>query len=123
MKTKNSPPRPSTFEAILKGRCPACHLGKVSKGFFGVERECPECGYKIGQENGYFLGAMMVGFFAVSALIIPPLIYLKVTGADDTLIILFPFLEYAILGPLLTYYAKIIWIHVGYHSGERMNRD
>ena len=115
--------RPSTFEAILKGRCPQCHIGKVSKGILGVERACPECGYKLGQENGYFLGAMMIGFMAVSILTIPPMIYLKMSGADDQWIIIFPFLEYAILGPLLTYYSKILWIHVGYHSGERMKRD
>ncbi len=121
---KNSSPvsdRPSTFEAILRGRCPECHRGKVSKGIVNMEKLCPECGYKISQESGYFLGAMMIGFFATSALTIPPMIYLKVSGADDWVIILYPFLQYLILGPLLTYYAKIIWTHVGYRF-EQMNR-
>jgi uncharacterized protein (DUF983 family) len=109
--------------AILKGLCPACRAGKVSKGVFGMEKECPICGYRINQESGYFLGAMMVGFLAASALTIPPVILLKVMGADDWVIIAYPFLQYAILGPLLIHYAKIIWVHAGYRAGEKMNRE
>lgn len=81
-----------------------------------MKKVCPGCGYNLHPEDGYYLGAMMVAFFLTSALTIPPVIYLKVTGAEDAVLIGYPFVQYLILGPLLTYYAKVIWAHVGYQA-------
>ncbi len=113
----------STFSAIVNAKCPVCHTGKISSGYFGMEKACPHCGYDLRQEEGYFLGAMMIGFFATAALTIPPVLFLKFAGFEDSIIIAYPFLQYLVLGPLLTYYAKIAWVHVGYHAGERMKRN
>lgn len=116
-------PQPiSTFDLIRKGLCPQCHQGKITSGFIGMKRVCPSCGYDLHPESGYYLGAMMVSFFIVSVLTIPPVIALKVLGADDFWIIAYPFLQYLILGPLLMHYAKIIWAHLGYRAGKKMNR-
>ncbi len=114
--------RPSLFQAILGGRCPECRIGKVSDGYFGMKKRCPHCGHDIEQENGYFLGAMMVAFFATAALTIPPVLILKFMGFDDSIVLTYPFLQYLVLGPLLTYYAKIAWVHAGYYAKHRMEK-
>jgi len=107
------------FELILKGFCPECHEGKITKGFIGMQRVCPHCHYNLNPEPGYYLGAMMVSFFAIALLTIPPVIFLKVSGADDRLIIGYPFVQYLILGPVFTHYSKVIWAHLGYRSTKK----
>jgi hypothetical protein len=66
---------------------------------------------------------MMVGFFATSALTIPPVVILKFSGADDATVLTYPFLQFMVLGPFLTHYAKVIWAHVGYKAGKKMEQD
>ena len=117
--TKNSK---GLISSILSANCPECRQGSISDGFFGMKKKCPNCGYNLNPESGYFLGAMMVAFFITSFLTIPPMVYLKFTGADDRLLIAYPFIQYAIIGPVLIYYAKIIWVYVGHRADQKMNK-
>ena len=81
-----------------------------------MAKVCPNCGYDLHPEPGYYLGAMMVGFIAISIFTVPPVVMLKLSGADDSVLLAYPFLQYLILGPIITHYAKVIWAHLGYKS-------
>lgn len=110
------------LSSIAQGKCPECFTGKISKGLFGMERKCPHCGYDLNPETGYFLGAMMLAFLATSILTVPPLVVMKFMGVEDRVLLIYPILQYLILGPLLTYYAKILWVYVGHRAGKKMDR-
>lgn len=112
--------RPSILMLTLKECCPECLEGKICKGIVAMEKKCPVCGYDLTQESGYFLGSMMLSFVLTAILTIPPLIFLKVTGAEDRTLILYPFIQYLFLAPLLMYYTKIMWVHVGYRAHLKM---
>jgi uncharacterized protein (DUF983 family) len=106
----------NTIQLIAKGLCPQCHVGKITQGFIGMAKVCPHCQYNLHPESGYYLGAMMVGFLAVSILTIPPVIILKLMGVDDSIILAYPLIQYLILGPIITHYSKVIWAHLGYRT-------
>jgi hypothetical protein len=63
---------------------------------------------------------MMVSFMATTMLTVPFVIALKLAGADVSLLVLFPFLEFAILGPILLYYARIIWLYLEFSMTRRL---
>jgi uncharacterized protein (DUF983 family) len=108
---------------VLRARCPSCRKGKVTRGVFAIRPRCPECGYDFHPEPGYYLGAMMVGFLATAILTVPPMIALKVAGADIAVVIGYPFVQFAVLGPLLLRYARILWLHLERTTTRRLDRD
>ncbi|EMR03024.1 DUF983 domain-containing protein [Cesiribacter andamanensis] len=69
-------PEISTAEAILKAKCPRCHIGDIYKhpalhtGFSQTHKTCPHCGLMYEQEPGFFFGAMYISYaFAVAILL------------------------------------------------------
>lgn len=88
-----------------------------------MKKRCPNCDYDLHPENGYYLGAMMIGFVSISALTIPPVIILKVMNVDDTLLISYPLIQYLIVGPFILHYSKVIWAHLGYRAGYKMEEE
>jgi uncharacterized protein (DUF983 family) len=108
------------FIDILRARCPACRTGKITQSLFKLNKRCPVCNRDFYPEPGYYLGAMMVSFLATTILTVPFVIALKLAGADVSLIVLFPFMEFAILGPLLLYYARIIWLYFEFSMTRRL---
>lgn len=63
---------------------------------------------------------MMVSFLATAMLTVPVVIALKLSGAEVSVIVLVPFLEFAILSPLLLYYARIIWLYLEHSMTHRL---
>lgn len=106
--------------SIIRARCPSCNQGKVTKGLFGIHRECSVCHYDFHPESGFYLGAMAVGFIAAAALTIPPVIALKFAGASIGVLVVYPLAQYAILGPLLLYYMRVLWLHLEYRMTDRL---
>ena len=58
-----------TFPALLKGKCPKCHIGKVFthpfyniNNYSQVHKNCPYCGVKFETEPGFFWGAMYFSY-------------------------------------------------------------
>ncbi len=112
----------ASLKAILRARCPQCEQGKITSGLFQMARRCSVCSYDLHPENGYYLGAMMLGFMLTAMLTAPPLVALKLWGADDFVLVYYPFAQLVILGPVLMYYSKVIWVHLAYHASKRMDR-
>lgn len=107
--------------SILRGLCPACDQGKITRGFFGLREKCSECGYSFHPEPGFYLGAMMVSFFITAAVTIPPMIFLKVMDAPMAVLLAFPFVEFVFVGSFLMFYARILWVHLEYSTMKRLN--
>lgn len=72
----------STSKAIiagLKGRCPACHKGRLFKGFITLEKRCDQCGLDYdfadaGDGPAVFI-MFIVGFVIVGAAIYTEVVY------------------------------------------------
>jgi len=120
---KNPPSLPQlSFSSILRGLCPSCHSGKVTRGFFGTYPQCAKCRYDFHPESGFYLGAMVVSFFVTAALTIPPMILLKILDVELEILLAFPFLEFLLLGPVLLVYSKILWLHLEYRLTHQLNK-
>src|SRR6266571_638772 len=56
----------SAMQGILRALCPRCRMGKIFRKsvwlFPGIHERCPVCGLKFEREDGYFLGAMYIGY-------------------------------------------------------------
>lgn len=109
------------IRSILYARCPSCHVGSVFKEWLGIRSECANCGYRFHREPGFFLGAMMMGFLVTAMLTIPPMILLKLMGAEPILLVVFPFVEFAVLGPILIIYMRVLWLHVEFLFSKRID--
>lgn len=114
--------RKSKLRSILRARCPKCDQGKITAGLFQMARRCSVCSYDLHPENGYYLGAMMLGFMLAALFTVPPLIALKLWEADDFVLVYYPFAQLLILGPILIYYSKVVWVHLAYQASKRMDR-
>ena len=107
----------SAMRGILEQRCPRCRTGKIFRKsvwlFPRMYERCPACGLKFEREDGYFLGAMYVGYglgvgvIAVLAALVWevfrwPLLKSVVAG----IVLFLP------LAPVLTWMARVLWIYM-----------
>lgn len=112
--------RSSRFLALLVGKCPQCHKGKLfEKGaynlgkFTQMNKECSHCGVRFEREPRFFDGAMYisyamsVGLFLVSAF----LIYHLVDGADENTYLIAIISEVVLLYPLMFRYSRIFYLY------------
>jgi uncharacterized protein (DUF983 family) len=105
----------SAMRGIFHALCPRCRSGRIFRRslwlFPGMYERCLVCGLKFEREDGYFLGAMYIGYglgVAVIALLAAlvwevlrwPLIKSTVAG----IILFLP------LAPVLTWVARVLWI-------------
>lgn len=78
--------------------------------------KCPVCGLKYVREPGYFVGAMYVSYL----LSIPPVLVLVLllwwwTGWRYDIVILAAFVCYLPAAPVVTRYARVIFMYVDQH--------
>ncbi|HEX4979240.1 MAG TPA: DUF983 domain-containing protein, partial [Acidimicrobiales bacterium] len=67
-----TPPTPSPGVMLVRGvlrRCPNCGGGKLFRGWWTMKERCPRCGMNFEREEGFFLGAYVVNFGLVLALL------------------------------------------------------
>lgn len=78
-----------------------------------MHERCPSCGLKFEREDGYFLGAMYIGYGLGIAAI-------AVLAALVWALLRWPFMKSAIAGivlfvplaPVLTWMARVLWIYL-----------
>lgn len=106
----------SVLSALFFGYCPTCEQGKILNGLWTIQKKCPHCGYQVtGGESGYFLGSLVISYLLSAVLTIPVVIFLKFQNAPIEILLGVPFLEYAILAPLLVRYARVAWVYGEYY--------
>jgi hypothetical protein len=81
-----------------------------------MHERCPACGLKFEREPGYFLGAMYFSY----ALSIPPglaivLVLWRITHWPFDTVMLCAFLAYLPFVPVVTRWARVIWMYVDWH--------
>ena len=102
--------------AILRQLCPRCRAGKIfhkSVVLFPAMRErCPACDLKFEREEGYFLGAMYIGYglalitITIIALLLWAFVHWPIQKTVIVAVLLFlPFT------PVLALMARVLWIY------------
>jgi uncharacterized protein (DUF983 family) len=107
--------------SILRARCPRCRTGRIMKNPLVIRPRCPECDYNFNPENGFYLGAMVVSYLLTAMLTVPPMIALKLMKVDATILIAFPFVEFAFVGTFLMFYSRILWLHLEHFMSGRLD--
>ena len=98
----------------LRHRCPNCGSPKAFHGLFKVEDRCPVCGFLILREEGFFVGAMALNFFAatVPMVIVFVLLFLERISVPLAVAIL---VAWGVLVPILFYQtSKSLWLTLFY---------
>jgi uncharacterized protein (DUF983 family) len=105
------------WQGILHGLCPRCRTGKIFRKslwlFPGMHARCSACGLKFEREDGYFLGAMYIGYglgvvviAALSALVWGVLKWPLIKSTEAGILLFLP------LAPVLTWLARVLWIYM-----------
>lgn len=107
--------------AVLQGRCPQCHQGKLFthgaynlRNFTKVNEHCSHCGVRFEREPRFFDGAMYisyalsVGLFLVSAFII----YMVFDPSSENVYLIAIISEVFLLYPLMFRYSRIFYLYI-----------
>jgi len=107
----------SVWAGIGRGLCPRCRAGKIFLKsvwlFPGMHERCPVCGLKFEREDGYFLGAMYIGYglglgaiAGLSALVWGVMGWPLLKSVAGGIVLFLP------LAPVLTWMARVLWIYL-----------
>jgi hypothetical protein len=88
----------------------------VWRGFLAMHERCPVCNVKFEREPGYFLGAMYFSYL----LSIPPglaivFVIWRLSGWPFDWVMGCAFIAYLPLVPIVTRWARVLWMHVDRH--------
>lgn len=75
-----------TGKALTRGfrkRCPRCGAKGIFKGWFELKKECPACGLKFDQEEGGYLGAMILNYVLAVVLWVIVLVVILIFTVPD----------------------------------------
>jgi len=100
----------------LKNRCPHCEVGPIFSGF-GMNEACPHCGYRFYREPGYFLGSMILSYFASSGLgIVLMLILFFAYEVEITAAAASAVAAVAVVMPIFSRISRIVWIRIDHQA-------
>lgn len=103
-----APPRRFRF----RNRCPHCETGPIFSGFW-MNEACPHCGYRFYREPGYFLGSMILSYFASSGLGIGLMLVLfAVYEVEIVAAAIAAVIAVAMVMPVFSRLARIAWIRI-----------
>lgn len=98
---------------IMRMRCPKCRKGGIFKGIYSMRKTCPVCGFDFEPENGYFLGAMIIGYFLGAFSTIPTIAFLVFgTEVSRVMVVVIPVLQLLVTSPIFFHYSRTIWIYL-----------
>jgi uncharacterized protein (DUF983 family) len=107
----------SAMRGILEQLCPRCRTGKIFRQsvwlFPRMYERCAACGLKFEREEGYFLGAMYIGYglgiaaiAMLAALVWGVLRWPLLKSVVAGIVLFLP------LAPVLTWMARVLWIYM-----------
>lgn len=97
----------------LRGRCPVCADGSISRHPAHVDRVCSVCGLDLERQVGSFIGGVGLNTIVTfGALLITIVIAFIVVGLDGNVVkVLIPAVAVAIVVPLVFYArSKLLWV-------------
>jgi uncharacterized protein (DUF983 family) len=104
--------------ALITGRCPRCHQGRIFKPFFAgrvfaMNDRCSVCGLRFEREAGYFIGAMYFSYTLGVLTVLPVAVVLAVVYELPVAIVLFVAVAQTLISiPIFYRYSRIFWLHV-----------
>jgi uncharacterized protein (DUF983 family) len=107
----------SAGRAILRQLCPRCRTGKIFQKsiwlFPRMYERCSACGLKFEREQGYFLGAMYIGYaLGVGVLALFAALVWEVTKWPTLKSTVAGIVLFVPLAPVLTWMARVLWIYL-----------
>jgi uncharacterized protein (DUF983 family) len=107
----------SAIQGILQQLCPRCRTGKIFRKsvwlFPGMHERCPACRLKFEREDGYFLGAMYIGYgLGVGAIAVLAALVWEVSRWPLLKSVLGGIVLFLPLVPVLTWMARVLWIYM-----------
>lgn len=81
-----------------------------------MHKNCSVCGLKFEREQGYFLGAMYFSYLiSIPPVLILMLLFWRFTSWRFDLVVVAAFVAYIPVVPLVTRYARVVWLYVDQH--------
>jgi uncharacterized protein (DUF983 family) len=95
-------------------RCPRCGGRRALDSWFRLAERCPDCGYRFVREDGFWLGAYVINFVVVEAIIGAVLfgyIFVAANNPDSSAVpIIVAGVVAAIAAPILFFpFSRTIW--------------
>jgi uncharacterized protein (DUF983 family) len=112
------------LRGILSNRCPRCGRTHVFRHLVFMAPSCAGCGYVYERENGYFLGAIVIGYFS-SAFAVVPTVVIGVMALRASIldVVLAASLQVLVLTPFISRFARLGWIYLDYRADPRGNTE
>lgn len=122
-------PEISTAEAILKAKCPRCHVGDIfpnpvySTGFSDTNRICSHCGLMFEREPGFFFGAMYISYMFTVAILLGTsfVLYFGFSDPPVWVYLLGVPLVTLLLLPVTFRFSRVLYLYA--FGGVRYNRS
>jgi hypothetical protein len=81
---------------------------------------CPQCNYVFNRENGYFLGAVVLGYIFAAFSSVPTFIVGILILKEEIFPTLFvACVQVFVITPPLTRFCRQLWIHLDYRASLR----
>jgi uncharacterized protein (DUF983 family) len=107
----------STARAIFQQLCPRCRAAQIFRRsvflFPAMCEYCPACGLKFEREEGYFLGAMYIGYIlALGTIAALAVVLWWLFGWTFNKTVIVAVLLFLPLAPALTLMSRVLWIYL-----------
>jgi uncharacterized protein (DUF983 family) len=107
----------SAAHGIFLQLCPRCRSAKIFRRsvflFPAMHERCPACGLKFEREEGYFLGAMYIGYIlALGTITVLALLLWWLFGWTFNKTVIAAVLLFLPLAPALTVMSRVSWIYL-----------
>jgi uncharacterized protein (DUF983 family) len=101
----------------LSNRCPNCGGRTLFKAgtFFETNKECPQCGFKIERDEGFFLGSMSLNFGVTLVGFLTPVMLLAYENVIGTTFAIVLAGAGSLLFPALFYRSSRSWWLMNYY--------
>ena len=103
---------------MLHQLCPRCREGKIFRksiftGFPAMHASCPLCGLKFEREEGYFLGAMYIGYgLGLVAIVGIGVVLWLITRWPLLKVMFWAIVLFLPMAPALTLFSRVLWIYL-----------
>ena len=87
-----------------------------------MNSKCPNCKYLFIRENGYFLGAVVLGYSLAAFSSVPTFVIgILILKEDIQPTLLFACIQVVVLTPWITRVCRQAWIHIDFQATLRNN--
>ncbi|PID85807.1 MAG: hypothetical protein CSA11_07050 [Chloroflexi bacterium] len=109
--------------AILLRRCSHCRQGKIFRGVWRMNEDCPECGTHFEREQGYWMMSVFIGYVMFGVILAPLalVLYFQQVAWQISLTIM-GVLIFLLALPVFVY-ARIIWLYIDELFDPRQDED